>query len=280
MRPSPANAFTVTEKWLQHASVNDIDLAISNIHGHREILGEWYGCKLSSVFQAIVDSGSGRTHGQEAFLRCHGNGQRDLSPWSLFSANATDERLVAFDRLVRIVHALNFRGAFSSDNLLFLNVHGRLLAAVDADHGAFFRRTLESQGIAPEHVVIETPTAASHQTELLAFVLRNYRNNGFRVAVNVDSAAQWQLICSRIDTDFVKIDARSVLDAGDPGRGELDWLHTLGGEATLILTHLEARLSEPQRRSGTWAQGFAYGHPRPRSGAPKITNRYSDLMSA
>ncbi|HET6720182.1 MAG TPA: EAL domain-containing protein, partial [Rhodocyclaceae bacterium] len=275
MLPAHQSPFTVTDQGLSVPALTEMNSQLgqpgqlAQLGERREVIGEWYGCKLSSVFQPIVDPVSGRQVGSEAFLRCHGNGQRDLSPWSLFSANASDEKLVAFDRLVRTVHTVNFRAHFEPGQLLFLNIHGRLLAAVNADHGAYFRGTLASLGIAPEQVVIETPTAASHQTELLSFVLRNYRNNGFRVAVNVDSAAQWQLIASRIDPDFVKIDARAVLDGAAGGSGGLDWLHALKGDATLVLTHLESRLGDDQLRSGTWAQGFAYGRPAPRLAAPE-----------
>lgn len=271
MLPAPLLPFTVTDRWLAGPPLAEIDAEFGRFGERREVIGEWYGCKLSSVFQPIVDPRSGLTRGHEAFLRCHGNGRGELSPWSLFSANASDERLVAFDRLVRTVHTANFRGAFAADQLLFLNVHGRLLAAVDKDHGAYFRRALAAFGIAPGQVVIETPTSASHQTGLLAFVLRNYRNNGFRVAVNVDSAAQWQLISSLIDTDFVKIDARSVLDGATGGSSGLDWLHALKGKATLVLTHLENRLGEDQLRTGTWGQGFAYGHPRSSTARAQLT---------
>lgn len=262
MSPLPARLLKIDEQWLPSLAATGLGQSA----GPGEVIGEWYGCRISSVFQPIVDPQSGAIRGHEAFLRCLGkNGQRELSPWSLFSANASDERLVAFDRLVRMVHTLNFRAESSSDNLLFLNVHGRLLAAVNKDHGAYFRRALDACGIAPEQVVIETPTAASHQTALLAFVLGNYRNNGFRVAVNVDSAAQWQLISSRISTDFVKIDARSVLDSEGSDSGGLDWLQNLKGKAGLILTQLETRLAEHQLRPGTWVQGFAYGEPRSRA---------------
>lgn len=154
----------------------------------REIQGRWYRHQLASVFQVIVRAADRRVVGREAFLRC--GGDERMSPWRLFSANASDERLVAFDRLVRTVHALNFRHAFGDDELLFLNVHGRLLAAVAGDHGAYFRRCLAAAGLSSARVVIETPVAASAQTDLLAFILGNYRRNGFKVAVKVDSAAQ------------------------------------------------------------------------------------------
>lgn len=274
MSPAHARPLIIDQAWLPSLAAGGVDQPAAP----REVIGEWYGCRVSSVFQPIVDPASGRPRGHEAFLRCFGKGgQRELSPWSLFSANASDERLIAFDRLVRMVHTLNFRTAFGSDQLLFLNVHGRLLAAVNKDHGAYFRRALEACGVAPEQVVIETPTAASHQTGLLAFVLGNYRNNGFRVAVNVDSAAQWQLISSRIKTDYVKIDSRSVLDADGTGSGGLDWLQSLKGNARLILTQLETRLAEDQLRPGTWAQGFAYGVPRP-AATPRLAER--TLLSA
>lgn len=235
-----------------------------------EYFGRWYRCALSSVFQEVIDPVSGRIVGREAFLRSAGNGARELSPWSLFSANASDERLVAFDRLVRVMHALNF--APTADNqLLFLNVHGRLLAAVEGDHGAFFRKLLAVIGLTPEQVVIETPQTASQQTDLLAYVLRNFRNNGFRVAVKVDSAAQWQLIAPRIGTDFVKIDARSVLDEAGADSGGLDELAAIRGSSRLILTHLERPLPTYQQRPGLWAQGFAYGLPRPQSAAARLS---------
>lgn len=264
--------FTLNERWLAAESLRNFDIDAGADPGQREVFGEWYRCRLSSVFQPVVDPLRGVACGYEAFLRSMSKGERPLSPWSLFSANASDERLIAFDRLVRLLHVLNFRGAFADDRPLFLNVHGRLLAAVDAEHGAFFRRALDDLRINPAHVVIETPVAASQQTELLALVLANYRKHGFQVAVNVDSAAQWQIISSRVHPDFVKIDSRSVLGYGGGGVGGLDWLYALRGDARLILTHLETVLRDDRLRPGVLAEGFAYGRPRPRFDDPLITN--------
>lgn len=234
------------------------------------VVGNWYGCELSSVFQPIVVPATSRVVGHEAFLRILGRGGHDLSPWSLFSANAEDDQLVALDRLARTVHLLNFiaaaRDGTGEDSLLFLNVHGRLLAAVDADHGAAFRRVVDSLGFPARRIVIETPVGASAQPDLLGFVLRNYRQNGFQVAVNVESQAQWQALAATSSADFIKVDG-STLSAAGEGRNPVGWFAGLRGTATPILTRLEAQLSL------AWVghclvQGHAYGVPGARSRVP------------
>lgn len=226
--------------------------------GRHTVLGRWYRFQLGSAFQPIVDPASGGTIGHEAFLRSLGDG--GLSPWNLFSANASDTHLVAFDRLVRTVHALNFRHHHPTGGLLFLNVHGRLLAAVGDNHGAFFHRLLAAAGIDPARVVLEMPVAASQQTELLAFILANFRRNGFKVAVNVDSVAQWQIIARRVATDFVKIDAATLID--DEGAGGLQEMLAACRGTTLVATRLEFRLPAALAQPGLLVQGYAYGKPR------------------
>lgn len=228
-----------------------------------DVVGDWFGCELSSVFQPIVDPADGSTFGYEAFLRILGSGERTLSPWTLFSANAEDERLVALDRVARTVHALNFITSVSDDSLLFLNVHGRLLAAVSNDHGGAFRKVIDALGLPPERIVIETPLAASSQPDLLAFVLRNYRNNGFQVAINVDSPAQWQSLSSRVPAQFVKIDGNELMTASDWVE-RLRGLSSLRGEARVIATRLEQKVAEALP-PGLLLQGFAYGQPSQRA---------------
>ncbi|ENO86076.1 EAL domain-containing protein [Thauera linaloolentis] len=223
------------------------------------VVGDWFGCELSSVFQPIVPPASGGIFGYEAYLRILGSGERSLSPWTLFSANADEGRLVALDRLARTVHALNFLSSVEGDSLLFLNVHGRLLAAVGGDHGAAFRKVVDALGLPPERIVIETPLEASSQPELLGFVLRNYRNNGFQVAINVDSPMQWQALSSLVPAQFVKIDSARLFLAED-WRARLAWLVGLRERANIVVTRLERRL-DGDLPEGVLLQGYAYGLP-------------------
>lgn len=221
------------------------------------VVGDWVGLELSSAFQPIVDA-AGAVVGREAFLRSAGDDDQGLSPWTLFSTATDDTRLIALDRLARTLHLLN---ALVGGNTvpLFLNVHGRLLAAVGDDHGRAFRRVVDALGVRPEQIVIETPLEASAQPDLLAFVLRNYRNNGFRVAVNVASAAQWQSIASAIHPHFVKIDSRK-LGRGPEAQERLKWLSALREDATLIVTHIETASADYQVGQSL-QQGYAFGRP-------------------
>lgn len=176
---------------------------------------------LSSVFQPIFHGGDGgdggkrRVVGHEAFVRAHGGGARDLTPWNLFSLVANDETLVALDRLCRAIHAINFLRHPQVPGRLFLNVHGRLLAAVSEDHGHVFRAALDKLGLAPNRIVIETPETANADRKLLALVLSNYRLNGFLVAASTQGIAELEALLRVVRPDFVKIDGRQVCRPAD-----------------------------------------------------------------
>lgn len=173
-------------------------------------IGRFLRTDLSSVFQPIIDSRSGRVVGHEAFVRAHGGGERDLAPWNLFSMVANDEALIALDRLCRALHAINFLRHPEIPGRLFLNVHGRLLAAVCEDHGHVFRVALDRLGLPASRVVIETPEAANLDRKLLALVLSNYRLNGFLVAASTLGIADFEALLRVVRPNFVKIDARQL----------------------------------------------------------------------
>jgi len=127
------------------------------------------------------------------------------------------------------------------------------------DHGAAFRKVVDALGFPPERIVIEAPVVASRQADLLSFVLRNYRHHGFRVAVNVESVAQWRALSSIVPAEFIKIDATAVsLDRG--AATELDHLRALAGTAAVIVKRVEAVPAKPWPQ-GVLVQGFAYGAP-------------------
>lgn len=225
------------------------------------VLGRFFGAELSSIYQLVVDAGDAHRVGREAFVRSHANGDLSLSPWSLFSMVADDAVLVGLDRLCRTLHVLNdplAGAAEAADELLFLNVHGRLLAAVSEDHGHAFRRILDliDRKLAAR-VVIETPEAACADPRLLGFVLANYRLNGFKVAANVRSLAELTSLLGELRPNFVKVDARHLRVADYAAFAELALSHA----ARPVFTRVE----RPEQRAalatveGAWAQGFAYG---------------------
>lgn len=241
------------------------------------VVGDWFGCELASVFQPIVQPSDGSTVAYAAYLRIFGSGERALSPWTLFAANAHDDRLVALDRVARTVHALNFLDSVEGDGLLFLMVHGRLLAAVSGDHGTAFRKVVDALDLAPDRVVIETPLEASRQPDLLALVVRNYRNNGFQVAVNVESPEQWAALSARVPAQFVKIE-HTRLPSGEDWRARLGGLAAVDARTRVVVTRLEHKLGGGLP-AGVLAQGYAYGLPARRAAIMRAQRHVLDRFA-
>jgi hypothetical protein len=134
---------------------------------------------------------------------------------------------------------------------------------VECVHGGAFRMVVVALGLPPERIVIEAPLAASNQPDLLAFVLRNYRNNGFRVAINLDSLTQWQGLSSLTPADLIKIDSARLL-VDEDWRDRLACLATLHSGAKLVVTRLEHMIDAPLP-PGVFVQGYAYGLPAQRA---------------
>ncbi len=223
-----------------------------------KVIGDWFGLGLASAFQPIVEAGSRQVVGHEAFLRSASPDDQGLYPWTLFSSAADDDRVIALDRLARTVHLLNSIVG-GNQHPLFLNVHGRLLAAVADDHGRAFRRVVNALDQDAQQIVIETPVDASHQPDLLTFVLRNYRNNGFKVAVNIESIDQWRQLAHGVWPHYIKVDARKL----GTGLELLEHVHTLtqlSEDARVVLTHVETPLDIPADLP-VLLQGYAIAHP-------------------
>lgn len=222
------------------------------------VVGRWLATDLGSVFQPLIRSDDGAIIGYEAFVRAHGGGEMSLSPWNLFSLVADDAALVMLDRLCRTVHVQNFRGQAGK---LFLNVHDRLLAAVSEDHGRAFRRVLEALELKPAQFVIETPEAVNPDRKLLAFVLANYRLNGFAVAVNVASVIELEELLRVMRPEYVKLDGRRLCQ---PEQMERAIVLARDHGVRPVFTRVEgmAQLSFLQRRIGLLIQGWAVARPQ------------------
>jgi EAL domain-containing protein (putative c-di-GMP-specific phosphodiesterase class I) len=121
-----------------------------------------------------------------------------------------DPELVALDRMVRALHAINFLGG-QQHGLLFLRVHERLLKSVKYDHGRHFSNVLVSLGLNPGRIVIELPAAAVAHRTFLGYLTKSYQRYGFKVAGNLPNAGQILSVSDMARPDFVKMDAASAL---------------------------------------------------------------------
>jgi EAL domain-containing protein (putative c-di-GMP-specific phosphodiesterase class I) len=227
-------------------------------------VGHFLKVELGSGFQPLMASNANGASGAqspaayEAFVRTHAEGELSLSPWNLFASAADDLSLITLDRLCRIVHVYNFRRFVRDDDLLFLNIHGRLLAAVGEDHGRVFRGVLEQLALAPGRIVLETPATANTERTLLAFAFANYRLNGFKVAANTTGLADLEELVRGVRPDFVKVDARHL-----PQPAQMQRAIRIAADSgiRLVFTRVERREQRDFLRlqPGVLMQGWAVG---------------------
>ena len=178
--------------------------------------GRFFNCTMSSAFQPIRAVATGEVAAYEGLARSVSAQDKGLSLWKLLDHAASDNESIELDRLCRMLHSINFfRQADTAPNAeadLYLNVHDRLLSAVSSNHGHAFRRILDALELPLSRVVLQLPVATPQQGWLLNYVSDNYRRNGFRFAVNVDSAADAVGILDRLRPDVFKFDTRVLHD--------------------------------------------------------------------
>jgi len=132
------------------------------------------------------------------------------APFDPFNWIDDNQELIALDRMLRILHAINFFGT-QRRGLLFLRVHERLLKSVKYDHGRHFSATIVAFRINPARIVIELPPAAVAHRTFLGYLIRNYQRHGFKVAGNLPNAGQILSVSDMARLDFIKIYAATAL---------------------------------------------------------------------
>ena len=164
---------------------------------------------LKSLFQPIVDLGSGRIYGYEALLR--GPSDSPLhSPTSLFTVAERCGRMAELDQLARTVHIRNF-AALDLPGKLFLNVFPGTLLDADFRIG-LTRQALQEVGLSPGQVVIElTEHFPIDDYDLVRHAMTHYRQMGFAVAIDDLGAGYAGLrLWSELRPDFVKFDRHFI----------------------------------------------------------------------
>ncbi len=148
---------------------------------------DFLGMRLASAFQPIFRT-NGEVIGREALLRASSIEHGALTPETAFDLATEADKLVLFDRLVRTLHLLGYSNGFTESELLFLNVHPRLLISV-SDHGRIFEQILHYYSVPTSRVVIEIKQSAVESDARLAQAVANYRSLGYKIAVDDFGAA-------------------------------------------------------------------------------------------
>ncbi len=204
-------SFPILQKYL--ARLSDATGAASSILLDHEgkAQGRFFNCTMTSAFQPIRRL-DGEVRGYEGLARSVSAQDQGLSLWKLLDHAASDDESIELDRLCRMLHAINFFRQAADGPDLFLNVHDRLLSAVSSNHGHAFRRILDALELPLGRVVLQLPAATPQQGWLLNYVSDNYRRNGFRFAVNLNSPRDGLAVLDRLRPDVFKLDARDVQD--------------------------------------------------------------------
>ena len=176
------------------------------------VIAQFYRSRITSAFQPLVRARDRAVVGHQALLRVETGHGESVAPWSLFAQASSDEALVRLDRLCRTVHALNYFHSADPSTTLFLNVDGRLVTGVAADHGAFFEAVLALIGVNPARVAIVMPPDAIDNPVTFVRAAISYRIRGYRVLVPVRSIADAELSHVFLaDPHYVSVDDPAAL---------------------------------------------------------------------
>lgn len=225
------------------------------------------GVSLNSAFQPIYDIQAGDLFGHEALLRPSLGGELSSTPEFAFTYAEQAGKLVPFDRVSRTLHVLNFRQIYTENGLLFLNVHPKLLIAVNA-HGKVFERILHSNSVPTERVVIEIQEGLIEQEKQLTEAIDNYRERGYRIAIDRFGSAQshidrlWKFV-----PDFVKLDLNLIQKAEQNKRirkilpGLVKMIKDLGAQPIITGVESQAQLDIAIESGTGLVQGYFLAKP-------------------
>ena len=228
------------------------------------VVGHFFNCLLSSVYQPVFNAKTRDVIGHAAYIRSALDGGNSLSPWKVLSLSEGDAPLVRFDRLCRVVHALNyFPGGFQRGSL-FVTVQPRLLESVKDDHGRAFKRILDVIGVETSRVVIEIPNEVNRNWKLLKHVISNYRSHGYRIAINHSRASEdWMAELASLYPlypDMVRLDTSVLLRHNQTG-SLVDTIHHLGAEVLVHEIETTKQLAAALRAGANFVQGRLFGVP-------------------
>lgn len=243
---------------------------VSHLHiGDSGASGLYRGLHLTSVFQPLFDARSLKAKAHEALLRVHNNAGQSLSPAAAFALPATSSEVVYFDRLCRIVHALNFVRQADAGAELFVNVSGRhLLGVSNRGHGEIFERLLHMCGLKPRQVILEVLEAKVDDISRLNEAVAAYRERGYRVAID-DFGCEHSNFDRlwRLTPDIVKLDRSLILQGTSNERARrilpkiVEIIHELGAEVVCEGIETPGQHALAIDAGADLVQGYYYARP-------------------
>ena len=248
------------------------DNFISHLHlGDDGAHGRFRDLQLSSVFQPLFAAANLAPRAHEALLRVHDATGAPLSPAAAFAVPTTSDEVVYFDRLCRIVHALNFVRQAESGADLFVNVSGRhLLGVSHGGHGEIFERLLHMCGLKPGQIILEVLEARVDDIARLNDAVAAYRERGYRVAID-DFGCEHSNFDRlwRLTPDIVKLDRSLILQGSTNARARrmlpklIEIIHDLGAQVVCEGIETPGQHHLAIDAGADLLQGYYYARPSP-----------------
>lgn len=270
--PCPDQLRRVVELWTAAgiAEATPLELDGTRVRGHFD------GMTLDSVYQPLFAADTLRPRAFEALLRPTGP---DGSPWApprAFAACRDRSAVVAFDRLCRVLHVLNFTGQTVVPGELWLNVSADHLVNVRGEHGQVFEALLKLCGLTPGDVVLEILESRIDDLAHLSRAVNSYRQRGYRVALDDFGARHsnfdrlWML-----EPDIVKLDRAMIVQGVENARARrilprlIDIIHELGAVAVCEGIETAEQLALARGAGADLVQGYFLSRPGPLAGHAK-----------
>lgn len=177
-----------------------------------EVHGELPGARITTTFEPLFELANGQVAGAVASALITAMRDDRGGAHAFIGAESVDR--VAFDRLRRVVHAVDFALRASPGQSLHLSVDAGFVGAVTEHHGQFFHDVLVSLGLGSMPVVIELPAiAAGHEARIVP-VATSYRRHGFGIAFRPVNRRQLQVLVDTVGVDVLRIDAARLARFG------------------------------------------------------------------
>lgn len=243
--------------------------------------GRYRGLRLYSVFQGLFSSSTLKPVAHEALLRARDEDYRSVAVAEAFKLARTPDESIYFDRLCRMVHALNFSSQCAAAGDLFLNVSGRHLLSVSAGHGQTFEILLRYCGLRPTQIVLEIVESGVDNLAHLQEAVDAYRSRGFRVAID-DFGCQHSNFDRlwRLTPDIVKLDRSLIVQASENDRARrilpklIEIIHDLGARVVVEGVETADQHALARDAGADLLQGYYYARPAPEIvSQPLVANR-------
>lgn len=181
------------------------------VDNQNRVQGRFKNCSLTSLFQATLNANDGTIYAFDAFPQTYSAEDNGLSVWQLLMNGATDDESIELDRLARTIHIINFfRQIAPSHAKVIIDVHDRLLTAVNSNHGAAFSRIISGLELPQGQIILQLPSVKSSQSWALSHVLDNYRLNGFQVATRAIDVTDAIFQINLLQPSIVRIDITRI----------------------------------------------------------------------